>query len=164
MIACIVSANFIFPESVNAFRTRILDMFFNENSGSVSLRGETEADMIGNWNEYYYPQYIPEGYKLLGAEKMGERIVMVFVSNNREHELKIEELPINSNVSIDTNYTNIKNVKINSYEGVLSTNEEYGNIILSWATDKKILSIHGDVSIENNEYIKIAENLNYIER
>ena len=35
----------------------------------MSLRGQTEIDMIGDWDEYYYPEYIPETYELVAAEK-----------------------------------------------------------------------------------------------
>lgn len=161
---CAFAIPFIAPKPVDAFRIKILDMFFNEKSGSVSLRGQTEIDMIGDWNEYYYPEYMMDNYSLIGAEKMGERSIMLFVSNDRKHELRIEELPPNSNISIDTDHTSIENVKIGYYEAVYAICKEADSVLLTWVNEKKIISIHGDASIDKREYINIAENLKYVER
>ena len=164
IIVCAFAIPFIAPKPVDAFRIKILDMFFNEKSGSVSLRGQTEIDMIGDWNEYYYPEYMMDNYSLIGAEKMGERSIMLFVSNDRKHELRIEELPPNSNISIDTDHTSIENVKIGYYEAVYAICKEADSVLLTWVNEKKIISIHGDASIDKREYINIAENLKYVER
>ena len=164
IIVCSVAIPFIAPKHAEAFRTKIFDMFFNEKSGSVSLRGQTEIDMLGDWDEYYYPEYIPETYELVAAEKVDESSTMLFISNDRKHELRIEELPQNSNISIDTDHTSIENVKIGYYDAVYAICKEADSALLTWVNEKKIISIHGDTSIDKQEYIKIAEKLKFVER
>ncbi len=163
-IVCVAATTFLFPEHVEAFRTRVFDMFFNDEAGSVSLRGENELDMIGDWTDYYYPEYMPEGYKLIGAEKMGEIYIMLYTSEDGEHQLNMQTMPDNSTISIDTDMSSIEDVKIGYHEGIYSVNEEYNKNIITWVSDKKIVYIQGDNTIHKDEYIKIAENVRYIER
>ena len=164
IIGCTITITFAFPDDVEAFRTKIISTFFNNHSGSVSLRGEQEIDMLKDCKNYYYPKYMLDGYELLGAEKMGERIVMVFVTEDRTHKLEVEQLPINSNVSVDTEHVNIDNVKINYYEGIYTKRKEHDYVVMTWASENKIISIYGDTSIAKEEYIKIAENFEFVER
>lgn len=164
IIVCSVAIPFIAPKHAEAFRTKILDMFFNEKSGSVSLRGQTEIDMIGDWDEYYYPEYIPETYELVAAEKVDESSTMLFISNDRKHELRIEELPVNSAISLDTDYTKVESIEIGYNEGQYAINEKYEYIIVTWRTENKIISLEGDTSINKQEYINIAENLIYVDK
>ncbi len=163
-ITCIVSTSFIFPESVEAFRVKIFDILFNDEEGSVSLMGEEDKDLLSEWTEYYYPEYMMDNYSLIGAEKMGERSIMLFVSEDGNHQLKIESIPVNSTINIDTDDASIENVAIGYYEGIYAVDSENENVIITWMNENTILKVQGDTSIAKNEYIKIAENLKYIDK
>lgn len=164
MMICVVSAAFVFPESVEAFRVKIFDVFFNEDTGSASLKGENEVDYLGDWTEYYYPEYMPENYKMIGAERMGERSIMLFALENGEHPLKIESIPANSTVNVDTDSTSIEKIQIGYYEGMYAVDNEKENALITWVNENNILTVQGDISLDKTEYIKIAENLKYIEK
>ena len=164
LITCVVSANFIFPESVDAFKTKIFGKLFNEVNESLSLKNENEINIIDNWNDYYYPQYIPKDYEIVAAEKTDEGSIMLFLSHNKEHELRIEEILGESGINIDTTFTQILNISIRASEGQYAINEQDNYVLLAWPEDNRIIVIRGDMSLSQQEYIKIAENMKYLNK
>lgn len=164
ILICSVSISFVLPEEVAAFRPKFFNILFNEDSGALQLRGQTEIDYIGEWYDYYYPQHMPTGYELLAAKKMGDRKVMLYAVQDSEHQLKIEQLPTNSTMSIDSDHIINEKIKIGHYEGIYSISEEYDYVMVTFLTENSIICINGDLSIDKDEYIKIAENFKYIER
>lgn len=164
LIVCIVAVNFILPEPVEAFRTNVLGVFLNHNSGSVSIREELQADLLEDWDEFYYPEYVPNEYILLGAETAEQRSVMLFVSTDRSHKLEIEQLSVDGNISIDVDNTVIEKINVGYYEGIYAISESFNYSILTWSTENKLISICGDNSITKEEYIKIAESFEFVKR
>ena len=164
LITCAVSVSFIFPESVEAFRVKMFNALFNDESGSISLSEEANNDLLSEWTKYYYPKYMLDNYNLVAAEKIGERSIMLFVSEDGKHQLKIESIPVNSTINIDTDNTNIENVAIGYYEGIYAVDSENENVMITFINENAIMKVQGDTSIDKDKYIKIAENLKYIDK
>lgn len=164
LIACVVAVNYVFPEHVEAFKVKVMDVFFDDEAGAINLKGGGEKSLLEGWTEYYYPEYMLEKYCLTGAEKTGERCVMLFISEDGDHQIKIESIPANSTVSINTDDASVEDVKIGYYKGVYVVDTENENSIITWMNDTNIFNVQGDTSVTKDEYIKIAESLKYVGR
>lgn len=164
LIVCAVAVNYVFPEHVEAFKIKVMDVFFDDEAGAVNIKGEGEEALLEGWTEYYYPGYMLEKYSLAGAEKMGERCVMLFLSDDGEHQIKIESLPANSTVNINTDDASVEDVKVGYYKGIYVVDTENENAIITWMNDTNIFNVQGDTSVTKDEYIKIAASLKYIDR
>ena len=69
---------------------------------SVTIRTEDEYDMIGDWEDYWYPATLPETFVLQGAEKLGDESIILFVDEANDgglgwyHEFPHRELGYSS--------------------------------------------------------------------
>lgn len=53
-LICFVSMGGIALGASETLREQVFSLFYNEDAGSVTLRSETEADMIVNWDDYIF--------------------------------------------------------------------------------------------------------------
>ena len=157
---CLVTASGISLGTSDALRERIFSIFHNESNGSITLRNQSEYDMIGNWNDYWYPTWIPEGYYLLGADKNAR--VMLYVSDTTSTEIRILESNSTTDQSYDKDTTIVKPINIHHYQGYLFVDNENCSIDLVWTTENRILKIDIQHSTDATMALTIAENLKYI--
>ena len=59
---CFVTMGTLALGTSEALRERVFTLIHNEKDGAVSLCNESEYDVIGSWDDYWYPTWIPEGY------------------------------------------------------------------------------------------------------
>ena len=159
---CIVTMGTLALGNSEALRERVFTLFHNEEDGSVTLRTESEYDMIGSWDDYWYPTWIPDGYYLLGADK--EAGVMLFVSDTEEAEIRIVESSLDSNHSFDVDTTKAHSVKIQEYEGYMFIDQENCSVDIMWLTESRRISIKQKYSLDESVVFKIAENMEYVSK
>lgn len=159
---CIITMGTLALGTSEALRERVFTLFHNEEDGSVTLRTKSEYDMIGSWDDYWYPTWIPEGYYLLGADKKAG--VMLFVSDTEEAEIRIVESSLDSNHSFDADTTKADVVKIQEYEGYLFIDQENCSVDVMWLTESRRISIKQKYSLDESVIFKIAENMEYVSK
>ena len=157
---CIVTMGTLALGSSEALRERVFTLFHNEEDGSVTLRTESEYDMIGSWDDYWYPTWMPEGYYLLGADKKAG--VMLFVSDTEEAEIRIIESSLEKGQSYDKESTAAQPVTVQQYQGYLFVDSENCSVDVVWETEESILKIDIQNSTDTAMAVTIAENLEYI--
>lgn len=157
---CLVTIGTITLDTSEALRERVFALFHNEEDGSVTLRNESEYDIIGNWDDYWYPMWIPEGYYLLGADK--EAGVMLYVSDTEDAEIRIIESSLKHTQSHDEDTSDFKEIEVKGYKGYLFTDNENCSIDLVWFTDSRIMEIKVK-NLKNEDIVmKIAQNMKYM--
>lgn len=163
IMVCFVSLSAITLETSDAFRARFYQIFSNEDEGSAALLSQDEYDLIGDWKDYWYPTYLPEGFVLEAAEKNESEKIMLFVSETGR-EIRIFERSLEAATSVDIDYTSIEDIKIGYHNGCLLANEEYSFLSIYWLMEDRQICIEM-TGLDNEEMlIEIAENMKYRER
>ncbi|MBR1989014.1 MAG: hypothetical protein IJ987_00940 [Firmicutes bacterium] len=86
----------------SAFHVNVFKLIFNPDSGSVTLLSETEQEMIGDWEGYWYPEYLPEGFYLAEAEEVEKLRYMLFIDDKSDKEIIIINDAQSMQYSFDT--------------------------------------------------------------
>jgi len=158
-IALALVGIFVTTMSVEAFRIKLFNIVteVTDKYTKVSIV-ETENGLESqiDWDSYYAPVYIPEGYTYSNSEYFGE-IKIIFYSDAADKEIQFSQTPVNPEYQIDTEDAVATDVIINAENGILV--EKEGLLTLIWTTDEKTFHIIGE--IERDEIIKMAESLKY---
>lgn len=162
VLICVVTMSAITFEYSDALRFKPYRLFFNKNDGAATLLAEDEYDLIGDWKDFWYPAYLPEGYLLIGADKSESEKIMLFSSENGE-EIRIIERDLTSVTTIDTDNTSVEEIRVGYHQGYYLINEEYDLVSVCWTTDDRQLDIEATSKIDKDILMKVAENLSYKE-
>lgn len=160
-LVCITTMTAIAVEISEAFRVRFYSLFTNETDGSVTLLTEREQEIIGEWEDYWYPTYVPDGFQMVAAEKRDNESVIVFESNDRKISFRIMEFPFNVAISHDTDTNTVEEVRIGYYKGYLFEDVQNQSIDVYWLTDDKQLVVAATGEMDKETVIKIAEGLEF---
>lgn len=160
-LVCITTMTAIAVETSEAFRVRFYSLFTNETDGSVTLLTEREQEIIGEWEDYWYPTYVPNGFQMVAAEKRDNESVIVFESNDRKISFRIMEFSFNVAISHDTDTNTVEEVRIGYYKGYLFEDVQNQSIDVYWLTDDKQLVVAATGEMDKETVIKIAESLEY---
>lgn len=163
LVVCITTVQFIFPEPVEAFRVKCFELLFNDTQGSAQFKEDVNSEILDGWEMFYYPEYVPESYYLMGAEKLEESSIILFVSDVKNGEFRIQELPLDTLTSVDTETMDLEEVKMGVYEGMYFSDEENDYQMITWMTDSRMIMLSGSLNIEKQEFIKIGKNLKLVE-
>lgn len=163
IMICFVSLSAITLETSDAFRARFYQIFSSEDEGSAALLSQDEYDLIGDWKDYWYPTYLPEGFALQAAEQTELKKIMLFTSKKGE-ECRINENPLDMGMSVDTDYTSIEEVKVGYHNGCIFLNEEYDILSICWSTEDRQISIEMTGTNDKDLLLKVAEGMEYREK
>lgn len=161
-IAIALVGIFVTTMSVEAFRIKLFNIVteVTDKYTKVSIV-ETENGLESqiDWDSYYAPEYIPEGYTYSNSEYFGE-IKINFYSDASGKEIQFSQTPVNPEYQIDTEDAVVTEVIINAEKGILAQKE--GLLTLIWTTDEKTFHIIGEM--ERDQIIKMAESLKYFSK
>ncbi|MBQ4649755.1 MAG: hypothetical protein IJB73_03530, partial [Firmicutes bacterium] len=139
-----------------AYRQRLFSLFRDDIS--VTLRTEDEYELIGEWDDYWYPSGLPESYELVGATRDGEESFMLFIDGNSGTELRIKEKELDYSLTFDTEHLVQEELQVGIYKGYLFYEDESELYNAIWITENKIvlMDFRGEISLEEVKKI-IAE-------
>lgn len=159
-LLCFTTMSAIAMETSDAFRVRVYQLFEDKEQGGVTLFTQNEYDMIGDWDNYWYPTYLPENTTMIGAEKDGFEKVMAFRLEDGV-EVRINEYSLDSYISMDTDHTTMEEVRIGYYKGYLFIRDEDLYMRVLWMTDDRQLSVRMEGKLDKELLLQIAEGLEY---
>ena len=160
--AIILSFEIFMPETAEAFHTKIFNLIFDDISGSVSLNSENEYEMIGDWTDYHYPEYIPQGFMLSDAHKREFDTILLYENTDKTATIRIMEESLETSMSVDIDTTEIHQVEVGIYEGCLFIGTDYESIMLTWIQNDRRIIISTSKDLASEEIVKIGENMKYI--
>lgn len=153
-----VSVNAAAMESSQAYRQFVFQIFENEENNSITFHEQIEQDMMGEWDDYWYPSQMPEGYKITAAEESPQKCILI---HNGQKELLITEYAAGTELSYDTKHSQISDIRINASVGKLISFENQKMIV--YPTENMILEFTFDSDIPEADVITIAENMEYVQ-
>lgn len=146
----------------SAFHVNVFKLIFNPDSGSVTLLSETEQEMIGDWEGYWYPEYLPEGFYLAEAEETKFSKAMLFVSNDSDATIVITNDKSGTQYSFDMDTTEMEPLEVESYEGYYFCDEQNNHSYAIWQTEDIIVRITFENMIDKELCVRIAEGMRYV--
>ena len=153
------SVNTLAIGTSQAYRQFVFQVFENNENNSMTIHNPEELDMIGSWEDYWYPAYLPEGYQIVAAEELPEKCLLI-QSGTSEASLIITEYPQGSELSYDTEHSQISDIRIHNYLGKRIAFENH--TIIVYPTETIMLEFRFDAAISEQEVVKIAENMEYV--
>ena len=154
-----LSVNTLAMGTSHAYRQFVFQVFENNENNSMTIHNPAELDMIGSWEDYWYPAYLPEGYQITYAEEDPVKCFLVQPGTGAE-SLIITEYPQGSELSYDTKHSQISDIQILNYLGKRIAFENHTYIV--YPTETMILEFSFDAGIPEQEVVKIAENMKYV--
>lgn len=161
-VLCIATMFTFALETSDAFRVRVYQLFRDEEQGGVTLYSQDEYDMIGDWEDYWYPTYMPEGFVIKASEMEKNESTMLFCSEDGI-EIRIREYSKDTDISMDTDHTSMKEVQVRYYKGYLFTSDDGLYMSVYWVTDDRQLSVQMDGLQDEELILQIAEEMEYRE-
>ena len=158
----LVTGNFIALETSDAYRARFMSLFGDDVS--VTIRTEDEYDLIGDWEDYWYPATLPETFVLQGAEKTGDESIMLFVDEANDVELRVQEFLIGAEFSFDHEHLKVQEVKIGQYDGYAFYDELNTSYSAIWMTDKRVILLDIRGKYPPEELLAIAEGMIFVSK
>ena len=158
-IAIALVGIFVTTMSVEAFRIKLFNIVTEVTDKYTKVcivETENSLESQIDWDSYYAPEYIPEGYTFSNSEHFGE-IKIIFYSDTSGKEIQFSQTPVNPEYQIDTEDAVVTEVIVNAEKGILV--EKEGLLTLIWTTGEKTFHIIGE--IKRDEIIKMAGSLKY---
>lgn len=144
-----------------AFRKKVIQLFTNQTEGAVTLRNGDEEELIGDWEKFWYPAVLPEGFYLIAAEETDH--FMLYGNAEKELEFRIFEQPVEFMVSVDTDTTEMTPVSVGYYEGSLFELKDMECFCVTWRTDSQSIVMYFDGEWKQEEVLQIAEDTTYMD-
>lgn len=154
-----LSVNTLAIGTSHAYRQVVFQVFENNENNSITIHNPAELDMIGSWEDYWYPAYLPDGYQITYAEEIPEKCLLIQPGTGGE-SLIITEYSQGTEISYDTEHSQISDIRILNYLGKRIAFEDHTSIV--YPTETMILEFNFDAGIPEQEVVKIAENMKYV--
>jgi hypothetical protein len=154
--------------TVDAVKARVIEMFMKTYEKYTEIRIDIDRDEDSDiksdidLDEYYYPSYLPKGFKYDDFEGSSSGCFIIFTKKGDDEKdtLVFQQTNSESNYRIDTENAIVVTMNINGSEGTLV--EKGDRIVLIWHDGGTALIISG--SVKRDEIIKMAESVEKIKR
>lgn len=156
LIIIVLTIGTILTCTVEAFRIKLFNFFMEKHEKYTSIQIDEDRGSIipSSWNNYYYPKYLPEGFRVSNAEMLNDEKIIEFI--NDEKFILMMQSPNGSNYQVDTEQSENEKIIINENKGLLIEKGE--RIIIIWHNEECSFSFTSNItSIELIEVIKSLE-------
>jgi hypothetical protein len=143
--------------SVESVRAKVYDFLvktYEEFSEIVIDKSNTEQAAIEGWDTYYYPEYLPEGYRYKDKSGNGE-MKFIYFTNDTE-ELSLVQIDNETGVKMDPGKFEVIKIFVRNREGMLVINGE--SKMLYWSNDEYSFILTG-INVQKEDLIRIAESI-----
>lgn len=156
-IIVLISAMSAVVFTVEAVRVRVLNFFIEINEKYTEVRvDEVNGNYITpelEWESYYVPEHIPDGYFYEGSVDGGS--IKILKYNDGENQIVFTQARNSTDIQLDTEDAEVRTVLIDGNEGQIITKGD--RVMFFWYNDEKSFTIKGQVS--EDEVIRIIESL-----
>jgi hypothetical protein len=164
-LAVIAISCTILISNVNAFRTKVFEIFFQEQSDYIDLKQiqipyDKNGVIPSDWNGFWYPQKLPDGFDLVDLTRNGQSIDLIFRDKNNELIIVSQSPADELNLLVDNTDQNPERVEMGS-ETAYWTSIEDSNLLM-WNKGKTFFLIQSKFS--KKDMIQMAENIIYIKK
>lgn len=167
--ACIIVAvavvGTVLMTTVDAFREKVFDWFLEEQNDYFELKTfevpyDQERVIPADWDGFWYPGYLPEGYVLAEAYAFSELKGFSFkIGNDELIDFMVESEAEDAILHLDNSGGQPKRISLTS--GTAYFIEE--NQMMIWQKGTTCFTLHASV-LPMEELIKIAEHITYFKK
>jgi hypothetical protein len=143
--------------SVESVRAKVYDFLvktYEEFSEIVIDKSNTKPAAIEGWDTYYYPEYLPEGYRYKDKSGNGE-MKFIYFTNDME-ELSLVQIDNETGMKMDPGKFEVIKIFVRNMEGMMVINGE--SKMLYWSNDEYSFIISG-IKIQKEDLIRMAESI-----
>lgn len=145
-----------------AYREKVFSLIYDDEQGSVNFYFDPTGDMVSDWEGYWIPTWLPEGFQLTTAEKDQFGYYMVFQSGDSKETIRLLEYTSDSGFSFDTETLKMEHVKIGFSDGYYFEDPEQNMCCLLFNQEGMYFLLeYMSEDYNRSETIKIAELLEY---
>ncbi|MDD4753081.1 MAG: DUF4367 domain-containing protein [Desulfitobacteriaceae bacterium] len=158
IVIFIVSA--VLPMCVEAYRIHFFNMIIETSKqfSSVKLEKNYNTDYLdelpSEWNDYYYPTILPEGYNLKNAFDANGTIYIIF-SDHKNNELRFVQGSVTADFQLDSEKGQIFEININGMKGLIIEKDSLN--IINWHNNNKNFYIQGN--LDKSILLKVVESI-----
>ncbi|WP_113676027.1 DUF4367 domain-containing protein [Vallitalea guaymasensis] len=154
LLLLVISMGTVLSCTVEAFRIKILNFFIEDNKEYTSVQvKEDEESIPDSWSNYYYPEYLPQDFRLDKSEIMNDKKILRFIDGDKF--ILITQSPNGTNYQMDTEDAEADKIVINDYEGLLIEKQENTTII--WHNEECSFNIISNII--SDELMKVVKSL-----
>lgn len=143
--------------SVEAFRVQIYNLFSTDHNeySNIRIKEESTEDIkLKEWENYYFPTYIPEGFYIDYINELVDIIEIKF-KNDSGKFITFIQAPNGTYISLDTEEGKKREVEISNRKAVLTEKENKN--ILFWNNEE--YSFHLASNLDLRDLMLFAESL-----
>lgn len=140
--------------SVDAIRVKMFNMLLKTNKEYTSVRVDEVPTVSIEWEEYYYPAWLPEGFCIDAAYEF-RNMKMIKFRNGDNQQIMFTQAANGAALHLNTEDGEQTEVMINHKAAILS--EKSGENILFWNNDESSFCLSSDLN--SDILIQIAESV-----
>ena len=137
--------------SVKALRYKVLNFVFDPKATHTDFEVVDSSQTFRN--DYISIGYLPENFKV--RHDSSDDLYTLIVFENQQDDIKIGKFPLNMSITIDTENSEVEDIKIHSNPGKYIDNPRFECVI--WKTDEWIYQVSS--TLDRAEIIRIAESI-----
>lgn len=104
--------------------------------------------------EYFYPEYIAEGYRESAIE-VDDQIKLIYFENEKGDRIEFLQTELGGDLQVDTEDGSTEEINVNAWEGLLVRKDEMKTLV--WFTDTNTFYLRG--SLDEEEMLSMAESI-----
>lgn len=145
-----------------AYRDKVFSLFHDEEQGGVTFVFDAEGEMVEDWENYWAPTWIPEGFQLYATDK-NESGHFILFQDDKNQIIRLSEYTSDSQISFDTETLGMEEVSIGQNNGYYFKDTEHPRGYVFWYAVKYpiILEFVG-ADLNKEVVLKVAENMYYV--
>jgi hypothetical protein len=151
----VIASMVIVTVSVDAIRLKVLNLLVESNDKYLSIRVEESASASIDWKDYYYPAWIPEGFRIKDAKELNN-IKIVEFTDDRDQYIVFTQAANGTEIQLNTEGGKQREVVINHQTAILS--EKPGMSTMFWNNDETSFclssGLNGDVLVQIAQSVK----------
>jgi hypothetical protein len=150
----LVASMLIVTLSVDAIRMKVFNLLLESNDTYSSVRVEEKTEVSIEWEEYYFPAWLPEGFRFGFANEL-KNVKIIEFTNDKNQFILFSQAMNGTELQINTEDGRQTTVEVNQQPAILS--EKPGENILFWNNDEFSFCLSSEM--DGVILIKIAESM-----
>lgn len=165
LLAAVLLSGVILMTNVEAFRSKVFEIFFNEQQDYIDFKQieipyDTNAIIPSDWNGFWYPKQLPDGFVLADFTKNGQAIDLIFKNIDSKMIFFSQSPTDDLNLLVDNSEQDPEKIEIAS--GMAYWTSIEGSNLLMWNKGEAFFLIQSELNKE--DMIQIAENITYLKK
>lgn len=151
--AAVILLTFIFYPPLfgkaSAFFFRMMNLKVTDKGEYTEFRmNSAENQHIEEFDEYYYPKYIPDGYEIIVKNNMKNMGDIIYLNKNDHSKITYSFSTLSSPEQLDTENCDKEEILINNQMGLLYTKKDSSRNMIIFQNEEYKFVVSGNVSVE----------------